>query len=275
MATPINYDNQPAVLVLARDITDRKRAEAALRESEAQARAHAAHVELQHYLMEQRERERLQIARDLHDGPMQRLAAINYELESVLRDSRVEEIRAELREVETALSREIADLRAYSNLLRPPVLTRFGLEAGIRAFAGTFQETHPDLTLHLDIGPETSRLSQRVRLALFRIFQEALYNVTEHSQASEITVRLHFVGKAVKLEVRDNGAGFALIPGELELARQGKLGLAGMREHAEAVGGTFHVQSWPGEGTIVRVTAPLEEEEAAPSGGKRRGRADT
>ena len=62
--------------------------------------------------------------------------------------------------------------------------------------------------------------------------------------------------------MRDNGNGFALIPGELELARQGKLGLAGMREYAEAVGGAFHVQSWPGKGTVVRVTAPVEAEGA-------------
>ena len=99
-------------------------------------------------------------------------------------------------------------------------------------------------------------LPENVRLALFRIYQAALTNVVRHAQADKVVVRLHLDAEQVMLEVEDNGRGFDLPQRWIELARQGHLGLVGMVERAEAVGGQLTVQSEPGRGTVIRVTVP-------------------
>ncbi len=93
---------------------------------------------------------------------------------------------------------------------------------------------------------------------LFRICQEALTNAAKHAQASEVRIRLAVTRSQVSLEIRDNGGGFVVPADWVELARQGHLGLVGMRERAEAVGGSMEISSQPGQGTRIQVVVPLE-----------------
>ena len=84
-------------------------------------------------------------------------------------------------------------------------------------------------------------LPEEMRLALFRIFQECLTNIAKHARATQVTIRLEKTEEAAVLEIQDNGVGFEVPQDWLELARQGHLGLVGMRERAEAVGGRLAI----------------------------------
>ncbi len=102
-------------------------------------------------------------------------------------------------------------------------------------------------------------MPDEIRLGLFRIYQEAMNNTIKHSGATRVKVTFRKTDEQAALEIRDNGAGFTM-PEEwdwLELARRGHLGLVGMRERAEAMGGTLEVVSQPGEGVRIAVTVPL------------------
>jgi signal transduction histidine kinase len=134
---------------------------------------------------------------------------------------------------------------------------KFGLARAITAHADSFQGKHPDLRLHLEIEQDNAALPEANRLTLYRIYQEALNNILKHAQASEVWIRLRMEAHGAALEIQDNGEGF-ILPGQwLDLARQGHLGLVGMQERAEAVGGAFQVHSRPGFGTTLYVSVPV------------------
>ena len=103
------------------------------------------------------------------------------------------------------------------------------------------------------------RLPENIRLALFRIYQVSLVNALRHAEANQVHVSFAYDETQVRLEVRDNGKGFAAPKRWIELARGGHLGLVGAVERAKAIGGWLEVQSEPGKGTCVRVRAPLGE----------------
>ena len=127
-----------------------------------------------------------------------------------------------------------------SGHLRPPVLTPFGLEKAILSHASTFESQHTDLKLHLDLAQDGQILTDDVRLVLFRIYQELLGNIVRHTGARDIWIRP------------------ALSATEVEMAREGHLGLVGVQERAGSVGGYVTFLSKRGEGTTVRITIPLE-----------------
>jgi signal transduction histidine kinase len=146
-------------------------------------------------------------------------------------------------------------LRTLAGELRPPTLAPYGLEKAIRAHSENFQSLHPDLRLHLELAPDGQRLSEQMRLALFRIYQTAMVNIARHSQATRAIVRLELDETDVTLEIEDNGIGFQVPDRWIELARKGHLGLVSASERAEAIGGRLQVSSKPNGGTILRVQA--------------------
>jgi PAS domain S-box-containing protein len=228
-----------------------------LRRLEQEQVEQATRMEVQRRLLEHREMERQQIARDLHDGPIQTLIALLFSLKSVVDAFRPGEPPAALNEVRGDLQALVTELREVCNQLRPPSLVQFGLEHAIRSHAGAFQEKNDALKIHLDLKEEGERLPSGVRLALYRIYQESVNNVVRHSHASELTVRLRVDGRQALLETRDNGVGFSLPKDWVSLARDGHLGLVGMKERAEAVGGVLQVETRPGQGARLRVVVPL------------------
>jgi PAS domain S-box-containing protein len=238
------------VYAVFEDITER-------RQSEDQGRSQAIQIELQRRLLDQREQERLQIARDLHDGPVQEVTGAMYALQHVILDVEDQKLRKPLEEIYRSLNEQIGELRVYAGELRPPSLSKFGFEKAIRSHLDDFQEKHPEIQVHLEAHQEGELTPDEIRLALFRIYQQAMNNVVKHAQATEVWVHLSKSNDRVALDIRDNGIGFTIPQDWLDLARQGHLGLVGMRERAEAIGGTVEISSQLKGGTLIHVNVRL------------------
>jgi signal transduction histidine kinase len=237
------------------DITEKRSLEARNLEYQAQ-------MEVQQRLIDQREQERVQIARDLHDGPLQDMIGVTYAIKRLMGTLTDRRANQDLNDILDSVQNQVQELRFFASELRPPVLTKFGLVKAIRSHSAVLRGKHPDLRIHLNLVEEVSPLPENLRISLYRIYQESVSNIARHAQASDIWVAfLQESGPAgggeAVLEIRDNGVGFRLPDHWIDLARQGHLGLVGMRERAEAAGGRLQILSRPGEGTTVRVSIPL------------------
>jgi PAS domain S-box-containing protein len=242
------------------DITQHKR-------NEEESRRKALRIEVQHHLIQYQEKERLTIARDLHDGPLQDLIGIQYQVSRItnqfkygiikLNDENVQGIIEALDAIQQSLMTQIQEVRTFSSALRPPTLAAFGLEKAIRAHAEKFSDKHPELRLDLDLEPDGQRLSDKTRLALYRIYQELISNVVRHSQANRAKVKLVLNKHRVSMTISDNGCGFTLPNDWIDIVREGHLGLVGVQERADAIGGSVDIQSDPENGTTVTITAPI------------------
>ena len=244
-----NPENKPLfAIAMVEDITEHKQIEAEL-------------IEVQQRLMESREAERLHLARELHDGPLQDLHAIFYnfgELETVLQNDEVG--LGQMAAVQATVQQVIGKLRAICGELRPPALAPFGLEKAIRSHAEQFQKTHPQLKITLNLMPDGQQLPEQMRFALFRIYQETLNNIARHAQAHNITIKFTLNTDMTTLTIQDDGQGFNVPKRRIELARQGHLGLVGANERAEAIGGHLKITSAPGEGCQIQVVVPRLKE---------------
>lgn len=205
-----------------------------------------------------RERDRQQLANNLHDGPLQDLIGARFLLGTLTSGGSVEDIQSSLQQV-------IQSVRSLCSELKPPALAPFGFEKAIRAHMQTFQTRHPDfaVTLELDVdrqpGTDKQLLPEWTRLALFRVFQAALSNVTKHANASHILVRMRIEGAQLRLTIADDGQGFELPSSWLDFARTERCGLLMMQERVDTMRGRMVVQSAPGSGTRVIVQVPVEQ----------------
>ena len=223
-----------------------------------QKRLEAEMAELNIRLQSNVELERLRLAQELHDGPMQSLHSAIYHLEE-LRSKSDTERAAELKEVQHTIQDVLQELRAVAKELRPPTLSEFGLENAIRSHATDIAENHPDLTIQLSLAHDREILPEKVRLGLFRIFQQCMANVIRHAEATQVHVRFSFDAEETYLEISDNGNGFEVPSNWIEFVRRGHYGLAGAAERATALGGVLSVESNPGNSTVVRVRIPWTE----------------
>lgn len=248
---PLSDENgKPAGAVAAFvDISKRKQLEAVQRENEVQIAA-------QRHLLDVREDERINIAREIHDGPLQTLMGIVLTTNMLEQHSSNPAMKAQLMSFESSLRHAIQELRQVINELRPPDLTGLGLAKAIREQAQEVQEKFPGLEITTDLHEEAGVSSDKLNLTLYRICQEALRNVIRHSKATKVEIRLLPNHDHVILTIKDNGIGFALARDFTELIANKHYGLTGMKERAEALGGTLQVISQPGEGTKIKVYIP-------------------
>ena len=180
---------------------------------------------------------------------------------------RIEELRGTadpklkdaLGDVKQHIQNVLQDLRATAKELRPPTIFNFGLENAIRSHANDILEKHPNLNIYLSLAHDRQILPEKVRLALFRIFQQSLANVIRHSRATEVHVRFSFDAEEAYLEITDNGKGFEVPSNWIDFVRQGHYGLAGAAERANTLGGMFKVNSKPGYSTTIQVTIPWKD----------------
>ena len=221
-----------------------------------------------HHLAEGREAERLRTAQDVHDRPVQDLHALRMRL-VLLSRSADDGLRDALSEAAAEAQGVVDELRRVAEDLRPPALGPFGLAAALRTHAERFADRHPGVDVALDLDDDDQRLPGSVRLALFRIAQEAMTNAAKHAQAGRVSVRLHLDGDGASLEVADDGSGYA-VPADLSApSAPGHYGLVGMAERAEAAGATLDVTSQPGAGTRVRAAVPVDTQVSAEATTKR------
>jgi signal transduction histidine kinase len=144
------------------------------------------------------------------------------------------------------------------------VLDDLGLLAAIETVVDETNNILPQ-GARLKVSGTPRRIDQPVELALFRIAQEALRNVEKHAEASSATVELDFGSEEIKLSVTDDGCGFSPVPNISDLPQTGKLGLLGMKERAELVGGRFELHSSPSEGTRLVVRVRPDSNPAGPA----------
>jgi two-component system NarL family sensor kinase len=205
-------------------------------------------------LAEAQEVERRRISRELHDQVGQNLTALGMKLDSLseaLTDG-TEAAKAALRGALMLLGESIRSLRTAMTDLRPSILDDYGLSAALNSHATWFRGPE-SLVVTIDAPALAARLPQDTVTALFRIAQEALANVVKHARATSVTIRLREEDGVVRLEIGDNGVGFAP---EKAAAGEAHWGQEIMRERAEAVGAKMTIRSQPGRGTRVIVELP-------------------
>jgi PAS domain S-box-containing protein len=247
MLSPVKIGDEWLVISVVRDITEQKRTQAEL-------------AEVQHRLLDSKEAERLMLAQELHDGTIQELFNINFQLAELGNDVQqvgLEEFAEKVKKASETTQKVIQGLRNISRDLRPPALAPFGVEQAIYSHLERFHELHSDIELNTEITPDGQRLDERMRLIMFRIYQNAVSNVARHAKADQMWVRFNLTDTQVNLEIEDNGKGFDLPERWIEFVRQGHLGLVGIRERVEAIGGKLTIISEPGKGSLIRVEAPI------------------
>ncbi len=213
--------------------------------------------EVQRRLLQGREQERLALAQELHDGPLQDIIGISYALEALHQEGLSTAKPNSLQSIQRSLDQLIHQVRSICGDLRPPALAPFGLERAVRSHIQIFQSKHPEIQVYLNLAKDEQRLPNPVRIALYRIYQESLNNVIRHANASNLWIWLNLEDNQVSLEIQDDGSGFTLPPSWLEMVRSGHLGLAGAIERTESINGTFSIESSPNLGTTIRVVVPL------------------
>jgi PAS domain S-box-containing protein len=218
-------------------------------------------AEIRRLLGRSQELERVRLAHELHDGPMQELAALSVELTLLANRLRVHGVQSDTVGATMELRdrvREVSlNLRSFAGDLRPPVLDSFGVASAITAHVEQMLERYPNIAITLDVPAEDLTLDESLQTAIYRVFQQALYNVYQHANARHATVRLTHNEGDVMLLIEDDGMGFDVPESWVELARGGHLGIVGMSERAAGVGGLLRVSSKPGAGTRVEAVFPL------------------
>ncbi len=221
-----------------RDISERERLEGDLRRQAAELAA---------------SQERAHLARELHDSVTQALFSMGLTLRTMelLLDADPAAARAKVTELRELQKDALAEMRTLIFELRPSSLESDGLVQALRTHATAVQR-RTGLTIVVDAEP-IERLALPAEEALYRIGQEALHNVVKHANASSVTLQVAGDGARVRLVVTDDGVGFN--PDEVP---RGHLGLIGMRQRMDLVGGELRVESRPGTGTTIEASAPTD-----------------
>jgi signal transduction histidine kinase len=220
-------------------------------------------------IVEVEEDARKKLARDLHDGPTQSVAAIamraNYIRRLMERDPK--NAMEELYKVEELARRTTKEIRHMLFTLRPLVLESQGLGAALQSLADKLKENY-NLNVIVEAQPEAAeKLDIHAQGVLFYIAEEAVGNTRKHAEAEHIWVRIKLVTPEIcALEIQDDGVGFdvAAVTGSYE--HRGSLGMVNMRERTELVNGVLHLDSAPGKGTKITILIPLTDEARAKLG---------
>jgi PAS domain S-box-containing protein len=201
------------------------------------------------------EEERKRISHELHDDTIQALVVLSRQLDALATEKNLPEpVRLRLEELWQQTDNIVQGVRRLSQDLRPAAIDRLGLLSAIQWYAEEVAK-YSGVATKVNVTGKEHRLPEEVAITLFRIIQEALRNVWRHSGATSAEINIEWFDKSTRVTVSDNGQGFKLPDKVGDLAKFGKLGLAGMQERAQLVGGTLAVQSAPGKGTTLTVEA--------------------
>jgi signal transduction histidine kinase len=249
---------------VARDITQRKQAEEALRQSEQhyqQLFHQAQHMQeqlrhLSNRLLHVQEEERKRISRELHDEVGQALTAVNVHL--AMAQKSPETAHQQIADAHKLVEQTMEAVHRFARELRPAMLDDLGLGPALRSYIKAFSE-RTGLPVRFEAVPLIEQLGSDEKMVLYRVAQEGLTNVARHAQATEVDVTIRATRVALRLEISDNGKAFSTEQKENPDSpnAQKRLGLLGMQERVGLVNGTFHIEPREGKGTTLRVDLPL------------------
>jgi signal transduction histidine kinase len=205
-------------------------------------------AELHRKLETAKEEERRFIARELHDDLGQSLTVLKLGLKSNKATPFADPLRI--------IDGLILKVRELSRALRPALLDEVGIAPALGAFLEE-QSSISGIKMELDRRGFDGRLPGDLEIACFRLVQEAVTNALRHSEAKHLTVRLEQNGAALRLRIHDDGRGFSGLETLVHAALEGHLGVIGMRERVRSLGGTFRIESQPGQGTTIEADLPL------------------
>ena len=252
---------------LKTEILRRQTAEEALKKSEQHSNLllEQSHDMQEHlrYLSRQiltaQEDERRRISRELHDEVAQVLTGINLHLARLKKDATADtkNLKKKITHTQRLVEKSVNVVHRFAGQLRPPELDDLGLFPALHSYVTDFAK-QTGLSIHFTSFAEgrIERLDSAKRTVLYRVAQEALVNVAKHAKASRVNVSIERLRGVIRLEVRDDGKSFR-VQGALPTSRNKHLGLLGMRERVEMVGGRFTVESELNKGTTIRAEIPF------------------
>lgn len=239
---------------LERENIVRRKAEEMLRESEENLRELSLHQE------QIREKERINLARELHDELGQLITALKIDLVMVKERLPADSIylRGKIKNLLGLTERIFESIRDISSQLRSELLENLGLVPAVENIANDFQE-RSGIKCRFDVPQDVGRCISDRETSLYRIVQESLTNVARHSEATEVVITFGCNEKVFRLTIQDNGIG---IPPE-KIRDRHSFGLLGMKERTLSMGGEISIKGDRGKGTTIRVEIPLEHESVA------------
>ena len=250
---------------LQQEIAQRKSVEESLRRSEqhySQLLEQSRHMQAQLRLLSRQlllaqEEERKMISRELHDQIAQTLTGINVRLASLKTEAMADTkgLQKKITSTQRLVEKSVDIVHRFARELRPTVLDDLGLIPALLAFMKSFTK-RTGVHTHLTAFAALEQLDSTRRTVLFRVVQEALTNVARHAQASRVEVSIQKLPKRICMKIKDDGKSFQ-VQRVLQAKGNKHLGLLGMRERLEMIGGSFGVESVPGKGTIVQAQIPL------------------
>ncbi|HJQ99789.1 MAG TPA: sensor histidine kinase [Candidatus Polarisedimenticolaceae bacterium] len=232
------------------------------REIERREAAEAAQDHLRrlsYEMLSAQERERKRISRELHDEIGQTLTAVNVTLSALRKEATVNlgDIEKKIASAQRLIEASMNTVHRFARELRPPLLDDLGLIPALHAYMKAFTK-RTSIPIHFKTFAAIEKLGSDKRTVLYRVVQEALINIGKHAAASRVDASIERIRGEVRMEVRDDGKAFD-VQQVLHGRRIRRLGLLGMRERVEMVGGRFAVESTPGKGTTVSAQIPFRD----------------
>jgi PAS domain S-box-containing protein len=250
---------------LNREIARREAMENALQKSErhqrkllGQSRSMQEQLRhLSHQILHAQEEERKRISRELHDEIAQTLVGINVHLEALTREAtdNPKGLKQKITRTQRLVEESVEIVHRFARELRPTVLDDLGLIPALHSFMKEFMK-RTGVRVRFTTFAGVEKLNNAQRTVLFRVAQEALTNVARHAQATRVEASIQKLPDAVRMQIKDNGKAF-VVEQVLHAKKNKSLGLLGIRERLEMVGGSFDIASAPGEGTAIQVQIPL------------------
>lgn len=215
--------------------------------------------QLTHQIISAQEEERKEISRELHDEVVQTLVGINVQLSTLNRaaSTDLDTLQAKIARTQRLVENSVDAVHRFARELRPAVLDDLGLIPALHAYCKNLG-ARKKIRIQLTAFAGVERLNGEKRTVLYRVAQEALTNATRHAAATCLTVNITEIVGAIRMEIGDNGKSFS-VEKILRAKNPRRLGLIGMKERIEMVGGNLLITSSPAQGTTVRADVPFPE----------------